>query len=380
MTDGADASRVRVDRVPVKDVPGSEEQAASVLSVRVVLADPPAYTPFYDHDLATALAGHGADVELLTSRFRFAPVPPAVGYRRRESFYSLSARLFRRSRLRIPVKALEHPLVLARLAVASANVVHVQWLTAPQVDARLLRLRAPSVFTAHDLLPRRTADRRVLWRRILSRFDAVVVHSENGRRTLAELGVPEQRLRVIPLAITPSDAPRADDGRTLLLFGVLRPYKGLPDALEVTRRIDGTRLIVAGDPAMPLDGLAHERVDWRLGYLPESQVRRALSEATVALFPYRPELDQSAALATVLGAGVPAVVYDVNGVAEPVGRFEAGRVVPAGDVDALEAAVRELLGDADALEAARAGAERARDELTWDAAARAHLDLYYELA
>jgi glycosyltransferase involved in cell wall biosynthesis len=347
--------------------------------VHVVLADPPAYTPFYDHDLATALAEQGVDVELLTSRFRFAAVPPAVGYTRRESLYPLSTRLFRRSRLRLPVKAVEHPAVLARLAAARADVVHVQWLTAPQVDARLLRLRAPSVFTAHDLLPRRTAGKRELWRRLLSRFDAVVVHSDNGRRVLADLGVPEERLRVIPLAIAPMDVVRADDGRTLLVFGVLRPYKGLPDALEVARRIENSRLIVAGDPAMPLDGLAGERVDWRLGYLPEAEVRRTLAEATVALFPYRPELDQSAALATVLGAGVPAVVYDVNGVADPVRRFGAGRVVAAGDLDALESAARELLADPEALDAARAGAERARAELTWAAAARAHLALYREL-
>jgi glycosyltransferase involved in cell wall biosynthesis len=76
---------------------------------------------------------------------------------------------------------------------------------------------------------------------------------------------------------------------------------------------------------------------------------------------------------------VPAVAYDVGGIAEPVRRFGAGRVVPAGDVDALTEAARELLDDADALAAARAGARRAREELTWDAAARAHLDLYREL-
>ena len=35
--------------------------------------------------------------------------------------------------------------------------------------------------------------------------------------------------------------------------------------------------------------------------------------------------------------------------------------------------------DRDALEAARAGARRAREELTWDAAAAAHLELYREL-
>jgi glycosyltransferase involved in cell wall biosynthesis len=77
---------------------------------------------------------------------------------------------------------------------------------------------------------------------------------------------------------------------------------------------------------------------------------------------------------------VPAVVYDVAGLAEPVRAYGAGRVVPAGDVDALTAAVGELLGDAAALAAARAGADRARAELTWDASAASHLDLYRELA
>ena len=63
---------------------------------------------------------------------------------------------------------------------------------------------------------------------------------------------------------------------------------------------------------------------------------------------------------------MPAVVYDVGGLAEPVARYGAGRVVPAGDVEALTEAARELLADPTALAAARAGAERARAELTWD--------------
>ena len=82
---------------------------------------------------------------------------------------------------------------MARLARRAADVVHVQWLSSPQLDERLLRLRAPTVFTAHDLLPRRTASKRELWRRILARFDRVVVHSERGRETLAELGVDARR-------------------------------------------------------------------------------------------------------------------------------------------------------------------------------------------
>jgi glycosyltransferase involved in cell wall biosynthesis len=344
--------------------------------VRVLLADPPAFTPSYDHQLAAGLAHAGADVELATSRFRFGDIPAPDGYRRTERFYPLSSRLFDRSRLRLPLKGLEHLDVMRALALARPDLLHVQWLALPHADVHL-RFRAPSVFTAHDLLPRRTASRRDLWRRILARFDRVVVHSERGRETLAGLGVDA---RVIPHPVYPSAATRNDDGATLLALGVIRPYKGLADAIEATRRLPDTHLLVAGDAAMPLDGLRDaERVEWRLGYLPQNELDRALSEATVAVFPYRAELDQSGALLQALGAGVPAVVYDVGGLGEPVRAFDAGRVVPPGDVEALTEAVGSLLGDASALAAARAGAERARAELTWESAARSHLELYREL-
>ena len=115
-------------------------------------------------------------------------------------------------------------------------------------------------------------------------------------------------------------------------------------------------------------------MDWKL-----KQAAAPRSEATIAVFPYRAELDQSGALLQALGAGVPAVVYDVGGLGEVVARFGAGRVVPPGDVEGLTTALRELLDDADALAAARDGARRAREELTWDAAAAAHLALYEEI-
>ena len=51
--------------------------------MHVVLADPPAFTPPYDHELAAALARAGATVELVTSPFRFGerPRPTATSSR-----------------------------------------------------------------------------------------------------------------------------------------------------------------------------------------------------------------------------------------------------------------------------------------------------------
>jgi glycosyltransferase involved in cell wall biosynthesis len=349
--------------------------------MHVVLADPPAFTPPYDHELATALARAGAHVELVTAPFRFGPRPAPDGYELVEDCYRRSSGI-RRHHLRRLAKTLEHPFDLRRLLARRADVLHLQWLAAPELDDLLLRPREPLVFTAHDLVPRRTARRAGLWRRLFARFDRVVVHSQRGRDVLASIGVDPTTLRVIPHPVFRSDPLRADDGRTVLAVGVIRPYKGLSDAVRATLAVDGARLLVAGDPRVPLDDLRRlgaGRAEWRLGYLGPPELERALSEATVAVFPYREELDQSGALLQALGAGLPAVVYDVGGLGEVVRRFSAGRVVAAGDVEGLSTALRELLDDEDALEETRAGAGRARDELTWDAAAAAHLALYEEI-
>jgi glycosyltransferase involved in cell wall biosynthesis len=349
--------------------------------MRVVIADPPAYTPPYDRSLSAALARAGAEVELVTSRFRFGSVATPEGYTAREWFYPLSSRMGG-NRVRLAVKALEHPVGMARLAFSKPDVVHVQWLGAPELDRWLFRPRRPAVLTAHDVIPRRTISKTSLWRALFARFERVVVHSERGRGQLVDFGLDDEKVAVIGHPVFRSEVDRRDDGRTALCLGLIRPYKGTEDAVEAVLGVADARLLVAGDPRVPLDGLqrtAGERAEWRLGYLPDTELRRALSEATVALFPYRAEIDVSGALLQVLGAGVPAVVYDIGGLGEVVGRFGAGAVVEAGDTAAMSHALASLLNDPEALSAARAGAERARDELTWEASAAAHLGLYRAL-
>ncbi len=183
----------------------------------------------------------------------------------------------------------------------------------------------------------------------------------------------------------PSDPGRLDDGRTVIAFGMIRPYKGLGDAIEAVRRAGQARLLVAGEPREPIEPYRMSaaggiETEWRLGYL--SPWRRASQGARGRDrrdLPVQAELDQSGALLQALGAGVPAIAYDVGGIAEPIRHYGAGRGAPAGDVAALALAVRELLSDPAPLAQARAGAQRAREELTWDASAAAHLALYEEI-
>ena len=141
------------------------------------------------------------------------------------------------------------------------------------------------------LLPRRTAHKTELWRKLFARFDRFVVHSESGRGTLAALGVAEEKLRVIPHPVFPSDPPRADDGRTLLCLGVIRPYKGLQDAIEATKRIRAHEAATGGHHTPILALTANTLVEDRYacfeagmnGFLIKPLDREKLDEALAGL-------------------------------------------------------------------------------------------------
>ncbi|HEY1479899.1 MAG TPA: hypothetical protein VGF46_07695, partial [Gaiellales bacterium] len=84
--------------------------------VRILVVDPQAYTPWYDHALCEALAARGHDVELETAAFLHGQEPQPHGYRKREPFGPPLQRLLRgspRSPLRAPLKLAGHAAGLA---------------------------------------------------------------------------------------------------------------------------------------------------------------------------------------------------------------------------------------------------------------------------
>jgi glycosyltransferase involved in cell wall biosynthesis len=365
--------------------------------VHVALVDPLATTPPYDHELASALARRGHTVDLLTSPFPFGPVSAPVGYRRDELFLAASGRILRgnpRTRLRLPLKALEYPPSVARLWLRlrglRPDVVHVQWLPLPSVDLRWLRrIDRPTVFTAHHALPRDEGAELDARLKVYDAVDRVIVHSRGVLDELVARGVARERLAYVPhpaFAGSANGRPDPPTGSTLLFFGLLRAYKGLDVLVRALPLVPGARLVVAGDPLDPVEPvrrLAEEtgvadRIEWRLGFLPEAEVDDLMREAAVVVLPYR-RTDASGVLATAIGHGRPAVVTDVGSLGETVRDFGAGEVVPPGDHEALAAACSRLLGNPKALDAAYRGALAAREALTWDAAAEAHERVYEEV-
>jgi glycosyltransferase involved in cell wall biosynthesis len=420
------------------------------IAVRVQVIDPPAYTPPYDHALCVALARAGAQVELVTSRFAYGAVPEPDGYARRELFYRATPGS-EASRLRRSLRLAQHvpDMLRYRRLATGADVVHFQWLSVQHVDGHLLParrtrdgVRRPLVLTAHDVLPREPrAGQLHAQRRVYEHFDAIVVHSEHGRRRLtAELGVPAEYVHVIPhgvfvyLAHEPPELPAelpATNGPVVLCFGLMRPYKGINVLLEAWREVvhavsdDAHRaaphhthraapnnlqraapndthraapndmqrvaphdthqappeLWLVGMPRMDLDELrasAPPNVRWVTRFVDERELAGCFRRADLTVLPYL-QADQSGVLFTALAFGKPLLLSDVGGFPE-MADTGAAQIVPAGDPHALAEALGELLASPDSLERMTLAASAAAEgAYSWDSIARAHLEMYRSL-
>ena len=353
------------------------------------VADPSAFTPPYDHALCAALARAGERVELFTSAFAYGEAPSADGYAVNEFFYR-HATGAAGSRLRLATKLAEHvpDMVRYRRAAEQADVVHFQWLSVQRLDAHLLP-RRPLVLTAHDLLPREPRPGQLAaQRRMYDRVDAVITHSQYGRRQLTErLGVDPAKVHVVhhgafthlvrPGGSLPAELARVT-GPVVLFFGLLRPYKGLESLLEAWRGIEDAELWIVGRPRMalePLQAIASDTVRFVPEFVPDADLSAYFRRADVVVLPYsRTErFDQSGVLATALAFGKPTVVTDVGGFSE-VG---AAIVVPPDDPAALRGALERLLSDGSERERlAQAASAAAAGPYSWERAAASTIAVY----
>src|ERR1044071_6062324 len=366
--------------------------------MKVQLIDPSAFTPPYDRALAAALAAGGAEVELLTSRFLYGPVPEARGYKVRECFYRRTTTRGLDAPGRRAFKAAEHlPDMLRLRGQLDADVVHYQWLTMPALDARLLPPQRPRVMTAHYVLPPGASRRRVAAaHRAFGSMDAVIAHSEHGARSLREgVGIDAARVHVIPhgafdyLTALPEEKPlppelEGAEGPVILFFGLLRPYKGLDVLLDAFSPVEGAELWIVGKPRMDIEPLrraataATGRVRFVTRFVEDAEIPAIFRAADLVALPYL-DAEHSGVLYTGLAFGKPLVLSEVGGFPE-LAATGAARLVPPGDPSALAATLSDLVANEDArAELAAASVTAAAGPYSWEETARRTLALYEEL-
>jgi glycosyltransferase involved in cell wall biosynthesis len=355
--------------------------------MRIDLVDPPAFSPPYDHALASALAAVGADVRLLTSKFIHGPVPEPIGYER-ELFFYRGARGAAGSRARAFSKLASHGADMRRYRREARDIVHFQWLTVPRTDLRRLPDR-PVVLTIHDPLERGGV-KPPLRPSAFAHVSAVVVHSEYAReRVIAQHRLNPEKVHVIRHgalgpAAPPGSLPRElteTDLPVVLCFGLIRPYKGLELLLEAWEGITGAELWIVGRPMMPIERMiaaAPAGVRFVPRFVTDMEQAAIYQRADIAVLPYErgDRFGFSGVLATALGAGKAIVLSDVGGLSE-VAELGAARLVAAGESAPLRSALSELIASPDDRAQLGAAARKAAlENYSWQAAARATLELY----
>jgi len=175
------------------------------------------------------------------------------------------------------------------------------------------------------------------------------------RSELGELGgqVLLSRCGVDTTRFSPST--RAD-GTTLLGVGRLVPKKGFDLLLRAFARAAKARpelrLVIAGDGPErgALETLGRglgleDRVSF-LGQVTGEQVLEQLAEASAFVLPCRKATDGDrdgipVVLMEAMACGVPVISTRLSGIPELINDRESGRLVEPGDLDSLEAALRE---------------------------------------
>jgi len=138
-------------------------------------------------------------------------------------------------------------------------------------------------------------------------------------------------------------APRDGSVVNLLFFGLIRPYKGLEDLLNVfnalpREEVERLWLTVVGEtwegctePAQLIASSPHaDRITFVNEYVPDEVVGAAFAHADAAVLPYR-RSSSSGILHVAMSWGLPIVVTSVGGLPEAASGYAGAVFVPPGD-------------------------------------------------
>jgi glycosyltransferase involved in cell wall biosynthesis len=178
---------------------------------------------------------------------------------------------------------------------------------------------------------------------VLDAVDQFVTPSHYARGQLARLGLPAERVAVVPNYVPPGpDRSAAREGAYAVAFGRLSDEKGFLVAAEAAE-LSGVPLKIAGDG--PLEPQLRGRQNTELvGRLDAAGLQDLLRGAAMALVPSLGGDVMPFAALEAMSAGLPVIASETGSLPETVG---VERCVPRGDPSALAAAMRALWDDPD---------------------------------
>lgn len=364
----------------------------------------------YTTQLVGALVAMGQPVEVVTAidhvfadEMGGARVHPVVRYLRPTSPLR---RALRRAGLGPVANALCFLSVLPYIVPLGrrCGLVHIQGGYPPLSAPAMIAWRALGVSVVHT--PHNTFDRGRQFRRLREVTDrlsarvivharadlpqlkptvaaraVVIPHGEYGG--LARHGGRVGRAAARASLELPADAP------VVLLFGQLRPDKGIGDLLEAAREVKDLHIVLGGadlgglEPSRELlEG--HElrgRVHVHARHLEMHEAAELFAAADAVALPYR-QASQSGVLMLAYGFARPVVVYPVGGLPEAVEEGETGWVCAAADPDSLATALRAVVaaGPEECVRRGAQGERLAATRFAWPEIARRTQEVYRQAA
>jgi glycosyltransferase involved in cell wall biosynthesis len=267
-----------------------------------------------------------------------------------------------------------YPLRLSSLG--GVDVLHCPTYYGP------VRPRVPTVVTVHDLAVLRHPDAFPRWTRsyaprliprVLRAASRVIAVSEfTASEVEALVGVPRERIRVVPNAVDPVFTPNGPcaDGDYVLAVGTLEPRKNIARAVEAARR---SRLPLRVVGARGWGGVEPDGASW-LGEVDDEELARQYRGASCVVYPSVYE-GFGIPVLEAMACGAP-VVTSAGGATEEVADGAAVLVDPL-DVPAIASGIAEAIERREDLR--ERGLARARS-FSWDAAAEQTLAVYREVA
>ena len=290
------------------------------------------------------------------------------------------------------------------------DLLHAQWWSPPLaliyfIVAFCFKIRGiPVVFTVHNVFQHeRVPVYNMISRLLFSLGDHFIVHSLSNKRQLTGyFNIPGDRISRIPhgpLGIhvrgdTDREMIRGEFGfnrkdKVVLLFGAIRPYKGIDTALhafsDVVKQLPEARLFIAGRLWEKWDRYEDIVNDLNISdyikkhfeYIPSDEVEKYFLAADLVVLPYQHFDSQSGVGATALAFNKPMIVTETGGLPELVaGRFY---VVPPKDSTALAEKVIFCLKDSSLLARMSEESRQISREISWDVIALETLLVYMKV-
>ncbi len=293
------------------------------------------------------------------------------------------------------------------------DVVILQWWTSSVAHMHLLislisaiSTKAKVVIEFHEvvdpleesILPIRIYS-RIMGRFLVRRASLYVTHSESDRRLVAsKYRIPGEHVHVIPHGLydqyepIPMEEARkklglgggddvdgvfvdgvfvdgvfvddvfvddvfVDDVFVVLSFGLIRPYKGVPNLIKAFGELPdnvalASRLLIAGEIWEDRDAVTRaisgckyrDRITLVDSYIPDDSIPLYFNAADVVALPYL-RASQSGVAHIAMAFGKPIVVSKVGGLEESMADYAGTYFVPPGDAGAIKEALLKLFAE-----------------------------------